>query len=228
MSLSPKIVAGGEDWFAVYRDYWKRRIEERFTEYRLSSRRQGILNSFHDFFKGADVKTLNSVVFEANPDGFSLRGAFALALLRTFHSNIFTGDMNRVLKSVMDEGKFFKPEDGVKFTAGYNELMSIEDNIRKFEDKIGPSGEYGKRYIMAEQDISVVTVKRRKIQMAVDDASTEAEKIIRRVRDAACVMISILNSILKDESPDITGSAGKLQRILQLLDDIDAMESGSS
>jgi hypothetical protein len=257
MSLSPKTVSGGEDWFAVYRDYWKRRVEEQFAAYQLARRRRDILNSFQEFFKGAELKLLSGAAAPGsftgssgtNPEGFPLQEDFALAFLRTFHSSLFMGEMNRVLKLIADEGKFFKPETHAKFIQGYHDLIQIEDDIRELEGKIAPSGEYGKRYTLVKQDMSALTVKQRKIQMVADEASEEAGKIIGRVREAAAVMIGILRGILKKEpkgrneflvnlanftgegstfTDDITAAIRQFQRVLELLDDIDAMESGSS
>ncbi|GHV60373.1 hypothetical protein AGMMS49587_01440 [Spirochaetia bacterium] len=250
MSLSPKTVSGGEDWFAMYRDYWKRHIEDQFAAYQLASRCRDILASFQVFFKGAELKTLDGVaagISGTNPEGFPLAGAFTLAFLRTFHLEVFMEDMNRFLKPIMDEGKFFKPETQDKFTAGYNDLIKLEDDIRKLERRIAPSGEYGKRYTMAEKDMSALPVKQRKIQIVADEAALEAGKIISRVRDAAAAMIGILKGILKKEpqgrneflvnlahfmgegstfAVDITGVIRQFEGLLQLLDDIDVMESG--
>ncbi|GHV04486.1 hypothetical protein FACS189485_09980 [Spirochaetia bacterium] len=244
MSLSPKIVSGGEDWFAVYRDYWKRRVEEQLAAYQLARRRQGILNSFQNFFKGAESRQLSVAA-----GGVPLESEFALSFLRTFHGTLFMGDINRVLKPIMDEGKFYKPETRAKFIQACHDLMKIEDDIRALEAGIAPSGEYGKRYTLVQQDMSSLMAKQRKIQMVTDEAAMEAEKIIGRVRDAAAVMISILKGILKKEprgrneflvnladfmgegstfAADIAGVIQQFERVLELLDDIEAMERGST
>jgi hypothetical protein len=267
MSLFPKTVSGGEDWFAVYRDYWKRHVEGQFAAYQLARRRRDILKSFQDFFTGAELKMLSgaaSAGITAGPDSngageagstgqkredFPLRGDFALAFLRTFYSSLFIKETNRVLKCSAVEGKFFKPETRAKFTAAYDDLMQIGDDIRELEGKIAPSGVYGKRYTLVKQDMSVPAVKQRKIRMTADDASAEAGQIISRAREAAAVMTGILKGILKKEprgkneflvnlanftaegstfTADVTGAIRQFQRVLELLDDIDAMESGSS
>jgi hypothetical protein len=95
--------------------------------------------------------------------------------------------------------------------------------------------------------MSSLPVKRRKIQIAVEDASRDARGIIDRTRNACTMMINILNGILKKDADGkydtlgnlsrlagkgpafingIAESIQKFQKTLQLLDDIDAMESG--
>ncbi|GHV91762.1 hypothetical protein AGMMS50268_22650 [Spirochaetia bacterium] len=247
MSLSPKIVSGGEDWFAVYREYWKRQIEEQLAVYQIFRRRQGMLDSFQDFLKGTELRMLSNTVSETNPEGFPLPGAFALAFLRTFHSAVFMTDMNRFLKPITEKGEFFKQENRIEFIESYSDMAKIEDDIRAIEARIAPSGEYGKRYTMTKQDMSSLAVKRRKVQMVADDAATDAFGIISRSRGAANTIINILKAILKQESggrydslsnlsdftekdpgfsAEATDMIRKFQRVLQLLDEIDKMESG--
>jgi hypothetical protein len=247
MSLAPKQISGGEDWFLVYREYWKRHIEALFADYMRDRRHRDLLNSFRYFLKGTNLKLLNNVVSDANPDGLPIREAFALSFLLSFNTAVFIGDINKTLRPILIDGEFYKRENRTEFTESYNDLIKLEDDIEKFESNISPSGDYGKRYMLAKQDMSSLPVKRRKIQIILEDASREAREIIERVRAAIQSMIKILNGILKktsDEKYDTLGnlsqlagkgpvfingineSIQKLQQTLQLLDDIDMVEGG--
>jgi truncated hemoglobin YjbI len=247
MSLSPKQISGGEDWFLVYREYWKRHIEAQFADYMRDRRHRDLLNSFRYFLKGTNLKLLDNVVSDANPDGLPIREAFALSFLLSFNTAVFMGDINKNLRPILIDGEFYKRENRTEFTESYNDLIKLEDDIKKFESNISPSGDYGKRYVLAKQDMSSLPVKRRKIQIVLEDASRDAREIIERVRAAIKSMIKILNGILKktsDEKYDTLGnlsqlagkgpvfvngineSIQKLQQTLQLLDDIELMEGG--
>jgi hypothetical protein len=95
--------------------------------------------------------------------------------------------------------------------------------------------------------MSSLPVKRRKIQLVIEEASDEALKILERTRTASKSMINILNGILEKDTKgkyDTLANMSKLsgkgvrfvtgigetiqqfQKVLQLLDDIDAMEAG--
>jgi hypothetical protein len=155
-------------------------------------------------------------------------------------------DINKILRPILIDGEFFKRENRTEFTESYNDLIKLEDDIRKFERNISPSGDYGKRYTLARQDISSLPVKRRKIQMVLEDASREAAEIIERGRTAMRAMIDVLNGIINKDPGgkyDTLGNLARLggktpvfingiadaiqsfQKTLQLLNDIDAMES---
>ncbi|MDR2159308.1 MAG: DUF5312 domain-containing protein [Treponema sp.] len=247
MSLSPRTISGGEDWFVIYREYWKRHIEAHFAEYMRGRRYQDLLNSFRYFLKGTNLKILDHVVSDSNQDGIPVSGAFALSFLLAFHSAVYMTDINKILRPILIDGEFYKRENRTEFTESYNDLIKLEDDIRRFEQDISPAGDYGKRYTLARQDMSSLPVKRRKIQMAVEDASMKARGIVDRTRNACTVMINVLNGILKKDTGGrydtlgnlsrlagkgpsfingIAESIQKFQKALQLLDDIDAMESG--
>jgi hypothetical protein len=245
LSFQPKQISGGEDWFTVYREYWKRRIEGRFAEYMSQKRHRDLVDSFRHFLKGTNLKLLENVVSESNPDGIPIPGALSLSFLLSFYSAVFMADINRILRPILIDGEFYKRENRTEFTESYNDLIKLEDDIRKFEGDISSAGDLGKRYNLARQDMSSLPVKRRKVQLVIEDASRSASAITGRARSACGTMINIINGILKKD-PDgkydtlanlsqlagkggafVTGlnnAAEQFHKTLRLLDDIDVME----
>ncbi|MDR3192536.1 MAG: DUF5312 domain-containing protein [Treponema sp.] len=199
IGLCPKAISGGEDWFAVYRDYWRHRIEEQFAAYAQSRRRQEMLKLFDRFFGGVELLMVKNALSETNPNGMPLPGVFALSFLLTFHEVVFMTRINTVLQSILAEGVFFKRENYTDFSAAYGDLLKLAEDIKNLDIKLDPGGEYGKRYALAKQDMSSLPVKRRKIQMALDDASGELGRILVRAREAMKLLISLLAGIVKRE-----------------------------
>jgi len=245
-SLSPEQISGGEEWFAVYRDHWKRHIESKLSDYLQIRKQKEMTDTFRFFLKGTNLRMLENVVVDSTPEGLPVPDAFTLAFLRTFHSAVFLADINPLLRSIIIDGQFFKRENRTEFTECYNDLMKLEDDIRSFEVAISPEGELGKRFISAKQDISSLPIKRRKAQLVQEDASRIALGIIDRSRQAMDGMINILSGILKKEAggkydtlanlAQFTGkttefvdsandSILKFNTALQLLDDIIVINS---
>jgi hypothetical protein len=190
---------------------------------------------------------MENTLSDANPEGIPIKGVFALSFLLTFYSAVFMADINRTLRPILIDGNFYKKEDRTEFTESYNNLIKLEDDIRKLEQDIAPSGDFGKRYIQARQDISSLPVKRRKIQIVIEEASNAAMKILKQTRIASINMINILNGILEKDTTGkydtlinmsklvgkgdrfVTGineTIQQFQKVLQILDEIEAMEAG--
>ena len=247
MSLTPHELSGGEDWYMVYRDYWKRRIDAVFAEYLKDHRQRELMASFRMFFKGKDLKQIDNIQSDSNPEGMPVRNAFGLSFLLTFYPVVFMPDINWILRPILIEGDFQRKENRTEFAEGYNNLIKLEDEIKKFEYNISTNGDYFKGYAQARQDMSSLSVKRRKLQIAIGEADEDADKILDQTRSAAQSMISILNGILGRDSKGkyfpltnlskvvgkntqfISGMSDVIQKfqfVLNVLDDIEAMESG--
>jgi len=247
MSISPREISGGEDWFVVYRDYWRRRIESLSADYMKDYRRRELLNTFRYFLKGQGLKILGHAQSDTNPDGLPVKGSFALSFLLSFYSAVFMPTINKILRPILIDGEFHKKENRIEFTESYNNLIKLEDEIKKFEQYISPAGEYGKRYALARQDMSSLPVKRRKIQLVLEDVQDDVEKILQSAREASRNMVNLLGGFLGRDSrgkydilTNLSTLAGKsaqyinglnetvqhFQKVVKLMDDIEVMEDG--
>jgi hypothetical protein len=245
MSLSPREISGGEDWFVIYREYWKDRVEAAFSDYSRNRRRREVLDSFHSFLNVTNLRLLLYAAADASSDGIPVRGAFSLSFLLTFYPVIFIPDIKDALQTVFVDGDFVRKENHVEFDEAYNNLMKLEDEIRKFEARLSPSGLYGERYEQANQDMASLPAKRRKFQIVVEEASAEALEIVDLAKRSSQSMINILGGIavadpngkhgslsnlqkLSDKDPEfvnsITGIIRTFQNLIRILDDIDAMD----
>jgi hypothetical protein len=226
IGLYPKAISGGEDWFAVYRDYWRHHIEEQFVLYHQDRRRQEILGLFNRFFRGAELSTLKNVRSETNPDGVPVSGDFTLSFLLTFHEKIFMPDMNPVLRFILGEGVFFKRENHTEFSEAYDKLFRLGEDIKNLDAKLDSGSEHGKRYALAVQDMSSLPVKRRKIRMALEDVAGELGRIVDQAREAMQLLISLLAGIVRREPGSRYDSLSNLEDIqMQTPDFVDRLIS---
>jgi hypothetical protein len=196
MSVSPKEISGGEDWFVVYRDYWRRSIETLCAEYGRERRRAELHNSFKRLLQGAPLVPLAYAKSEQSPQGIPVKGALVLSFLLAFYNEVFLPAINKTLKTVLLDGEFQKYENRVEFAESYSVLIKYRDDIGKFEQEIAPAGDYGKRYALAQQEMSAPSVKRRKVQLVLEDINDDSEKIISSLRAASTNMGAILGGLI--------------------------------
>jgi hypothetical protein len=159
------------------------------------------------------MKMLNYAASDSMPDGFPVPEALTLSFLMTFYSEVFMSDINKTLRPILIDGEFFKRENRTEFTESYNDLIKMEDDIKHFEMHISPKGDLGKRYALAKQDISSLAIRRRKVQLALEDSSREASEIVDCSRNAMKTMIDVLNGILLK---DPGGKYDSLSNLAQL------------
>ncbi|QQO11131.1 DUF5312 family protein [Breznakiella homolactica] len=248
MALSPKAIPGGEDWFAVYRDYWKKQIDDQYREFAKTRKQKNLAEAFKQFLMGTDLKPLANAASDSDPDRITVAGALGLSFLAAFHTTIFSRDLNKVLRPILLDGEFYKRENRTEFTEAYNDLMKLDDTVSKFDSKLSAEGDYGKRYATAKGEIASLPIKRRKIQNVVQEASEESLRIIDTARRAMKTLIQVLNGILKKDptghfdtlsnlasftgkntplfTDSIEDTLDKLEKALNLLDEVNILEVG--
>ncbi|MDR2631166.1 MAG: DUF5312 domain-containing protein [Spirochaetaceae bacterium] len=227
LSVSPLIISGGEEWFLVYRDHWKRYADERFTHYIRTNGQQRLVDSINNFFKRTSLKMLNYVASDVNPQGIPVKGSLCLSFLLTFHSAIFMEKAQESLESIMLGGNFYSREDRTVFTESYNNLIKLEESIRQFEMRISPVGELGKRYAATQADRTISSSRRHKLLIVTDEANQEVFKIVGAAGTALEGLINILGRILRnpggkesDILMNMTQLAGKGNVFIPSLKDI--------
>jgi truncated hemoglobin YjbI len=252
MILSPKVISGGEDWFFLYKDQWRHTVEERLVEYIRKRRHQVLLESFFLFFNGTELRPLKDAASEANPDGFPINGALGLSFLLTFLQVIFLPKLSPVFQPILSHKELYKKENLTEFTENYEGFLKLEERINRYEEDISEEGDLGRRYAAAKMEMSSLSVRRRKIQVVVEEASDGAQQIISQARNHMKVMVNILtilngihsnppeekykallNLMEQTEKGDvfakgIADAIRKLTEALELMNAINLMEMGKN
>ncbi len=204
---------GGEDWFAIFKTYWKDRVDKRFLRF-SAERRIAQLDADIQNLVGKDLPTWFLYMSEKGTDNSPpVRFARALRFLEAFYHKTFLADINRVLKTVLLEGEFYKRDNRIDFTDAYNEILQTGDQLKKLDSRLSPEGELGTAYVQARGELASTQIKKRKIESAMKAAETEAESILVRITDSIGRMHEILRAILSTEVRGRYDSLSNLGRI---------------
>jgi hypothetical protein len=247
LGFCPREISGGEDWLSLYREYWRRHIEEQLAAYIGIRKEQKLQSAFSTLLKGVVLKPLAYTESADNTEGVPVEGAYALSFLGALYSAVFIPDMNDTLKTILLEGQFLLKEDASEFAESYNAFFTIENNIHRFEKNLSPSGDIGRRYAQAKVELGVQpTVKRRRLESIAREASSAALEMVNSVNRASQSMTDLLNRIIgcgaeggieillnlsqlsahnTDFIKHLGEITGQLQQIPFILDDIGALEA---
>jgi hypothetical protein len=196
----PRELPGGEDWLAVYKAFWKERIDASLESWRAEHRNKEL------------VAEIDAFVGEPGPAGFAhisreeselsppLNLDLALVFLDAFYRGPFLRELNRPLKIVLVDGEFYRKDNRLEYTDAYDGLLHIPDFLASLDSRLGPEGEIGRAWIGARQELGTAAAKRRRLQTIARGAEEEAERIIRREGSALHTMTLILKGFLKGEA----------------------------
>jgi hypothetical protein len=197
----PRELPGGEDWLAIYKGFWRERIDATLDDWRTEHRTKAL------------VEEISAFVGEPGPAGFAhisreetegtpaLRQNMALVFLDAFYRGPFLRELNRPLKLVLVDGEFYRKDNRVEFTDAYDSLLRCSELLASLDSKLGPEGEFGSAWMAVRNEMgSGGPMKRHKLQSIERSVEEEAERIIRREGAALKTMASVLQGFLKGEA----------------------------
>ena len=199
-SYAPRELPAGEDWLAIYRGFWKTRIEARLEELRNERKYRKLAEELASFIGDVQPANLPHISREDGRDSPPVRQDLGLAFIDAFSRGIFTKEINRPLRLVLMDGEFYRKENRLEFTDAYDTVLRGPETVAGFDARLAPEGELGGAWCQARMDLSAVAVKRRKIQSVLKSVDDEADGIVRTFGSALGELVKIIGGILKGEA----------------------------
>ncbi|MDR2865268.1 MAG: DUF5312 domain-containing protein [Spirochaetaceae bacterium] len=196
LSWEPAELPGGEDWFAVYKNYWTDTTKAKFSKWMRDRQNIGLAKRLEEYFDGQPLMLLEYAQTEEHPDGIPVDGILSLSFLLTFHKKTFMPGINVVIRPILIDGEFCSRENRTEFTESYNVLIKLDDVIKEFDRSLSLAGEIGRQWAQANSEVHSLTVRRRKIRTILEEVSEQVEKIIASARGALDSMDKVLNGII--------------------------------
>jgi hypothetical protein len=243
----PQPLSGGEDWFQVYRDRWRKDVDDGLFRFFSQRRRRELQNTYRDFFGGAPLFNLESMESPEHPDGMSVPGMESLCFLLSFVRLVFMRTLNPVLQKILTGGEFRRPDNRLEYDEACTGIIRLDETIQKFDETLGPKGEWGKRAAQINTELTTLPAKRRKLQLLMEECTEAARGIIDRANWALNILVNVLKGLtgtdagerykglsnmekLEAKNPGFTGSlagtAEKLQRAREILAEVEFLEAG--
>jgi hypothetical protein len=203
----------GDDWFPVFKSYWRDRMDRNFQQFSVE-RRINQLEADIVAMVGAEVPSeLHSVLEQGTESIPPVRQARVLRFIEAFFHRTFLQEINRFLKLILLEGEFYKRDNRLEFTDAYNTILQTGDALRALDYRLGPEGELGANYVQARKELVSIQIRKRKVDSAIHAADNEADSIITRTSEAMGRMQMILKGILAGEARSRYDSLSNLSRI---------------
>jgi len=196
----PRDLPGGEDWFAIFRTYWKDKIEARVEVCREEAKGKELASEILAFLGDAGLPTLSHIAREGLPGSPPLRFELALAFLLGFSRGPLLKEINRPLKILLVDGEFYRKDNRVEFTDAYNCFLHLGENVLALDARVAPDGEVGQAWAQVSGEMTSLPIKRRKLDGVRRGIEEEAEALIRSAGNAFVGMSRILQGVLKGEA----------------------------
>ncbi|MFP4363166.1 MAG: DUF5312 family protein [Spirochaetia bacterium] len=195
----PTVISGGEDWFALFKQFWEERIEKKLNRF-LNERKQArLLQRVYEYLSVFELPDLKQYKNSAEEQDIKVRFDNSLKFMLAFYHRKFIPVMNRDLKSILIDGEFYKNENRIEFTDAYNSLLRIPEYIEQIDHRLSSKGEEGRQIQQTKQEMVSGPIRRKKVQTIVSIVDKEAGSVISKVLKDMVMMGNVLDGILHGE-----------------------------
>ena len=243
----PREAPGAEDWFALFRQFWRDRLERRLLAFANQRKAEALFREVEQF--AGQAPAFDHIKLQDGDHAPGLRLAPVIAFLAGFYRNVFVPLLNRPLRIVLLDGEFYKKDNRVEYTEAYNVLLRLDENARALDRRLSPGGELSESWMQARAEMGHPQVRYRRIQGAQALAAKEAEDLVTGAVAALRSMSEVLRGIMTNEVggkydslanlhylegrankeflESLETARGKIERALSTLDELSSLDLGN-
>ena len=195
----PKQGGGGEDWFLLFKNFWRNRIETTYHVFMREVKRSALIEDARTFLEEIELHRLAYYRNNIHLEGTLVKHYHSLSFVCSFSKKIFGPKMNRSLRILHINGDFYKEENRIAFTDAYNGLGRIEERVSKLDKSLSSSGELATKIDEVMREPLPESMKKKRIQNIIHEADRQAREIIEGVISNLDTLMKVINGILYGE-----------------------------
>ena len=146
LQYSPRPVGGGEDWFRVFKAFWKDRLAIRYRVWADRKRQAELLRGLTALWGLEIIPQTPGYRGQEFPENIQPRHDSSFAAVHALFLEVFQGRLYHSLNLVMIDGKFYKKDNRREFEEVYGRFLKTPDKVRAFAVRLRPDGELGIRH----------------------------------------------------------------------------------
>ena len=197
IQYAPRPMSGGEDWFRIFKAFWKDRLGIQFSVWADRKRLSELLRGLTVLW-GFDLIPLipgyRGVEF---PENIQPRHESSFAAVRALFLELFQGRLYHALNLVKIDGKFYKKDNRREYEEAFGRFLRIPDKVRTFENRLRPEGEYGIRHGNLRREASAGEDTVDRFRDLVVHLDRESQNIVVPVIGDLKAMARLLKGILE-------------------------------
>ena len=187
-------LSGGEDWFAVWKNFWKERIETLHRKFSYERQLETLLADARRSLGVAEIRVLpgypSSGLDKPARHGVSLGVAHALV------ADLYPKELKDPLTVLYRNGEFYKADNRTEFDGVMREMEQIQTEIANLEVRLRPTGDLGMNWAKTtDGSMTPEAAEDRQLALA-KQVDTDGSALVRRTINAFRTIGDILQGVL--------------------------------
>jgi hypothetical protein len=212
LGYRPKPQGGAEDWFALYKSFWKRRLARSYSLFfrqRMEERLAARAVAYLGVPKLPELAQYNREHFG---EGVLPAHALSLAFLSGFFQQVF-GRVSRPLRIIVTSGDFYKQENRNELNDSLAYLALIDENIASLEKRLAKDGDLGMALADADSERRSPSMRVKRLRAVVDQADRNAAYLVSECYKKLYTLTQVLEGIMHGKSSERYDTLANLSAI---------------
>ena len=194
----PDQFSGAEDWFARYKDQWKKLFDEQWERWLREKRRAGLNKQLKDNFGIDSVPLLPDRPWASLWGGVPFHYENTAGFLNWFAAKKMN-EISEPLKILLLEGQFVNKENRAEFANTLNDLGQISSSMYDFSADLSHNGQTG----MVFEKLASDHLRTLPAQTKIETIIVEKEALVKARKNSFCncarSVLNILNGIFSEK-----------------------------
>jgi hypothetical protein len=212
LGYQPKTPGGGEDWYAVYKSFWRRRLSRNYALFYRGKMVERLAARAVAYLGVAKLPELSEYRSEQFDGESRLRHVLSLAFLKGFFQNVFAR-ISRPLRIILTSGDFYKPENRSELNDALAYLGLIEENITSLESRLAAEGDLGVQLADARAERKSPAARLQRIRAVAEQADRNASYLVAECYKKLYNLTQVLQGILHGKSSERYDTLANLSSI---------------
>ncbi len=141
LHYEPDKISGGEEWFSIYKNYLKDKIDKKYDFFLIGLKKGDIIRKLRFYIENMpDEKEINFSV-EIKERVYKFEYANLFYYLKELKNKFYQKKIERIVSSILLDGVFYKDANKKELYEAYNFLNTIEAEFKNFLNRIDPESE---------------------------------------------------------------------------------------
>lgn len=190
----PSPVAGGEDWFAQWKSFWRKRIEGQHRRFSYQRRVEALSSDATASLELDAVEPFPGYP----PSGFDAiaRHALSLGLARAFFGELYRKRLASSISTLYRDGEFYKADNRSEFERIHEALERDQTDLANLEVRLQPTGDLGMSWKRTNDgSLPPEAAEERQVSVATG-IDAEASALLHRIVEHLQGLGEILQGVL--------------------------------
>lgn len=196
LQYAPSPVGGGEDWFRVFKTFWKERLGIRFRVWSDRKRMSELLRGLTVLWGLDLIPMVPGYRGVEYPENIQPRHEASFAAARALFLEVFQGRLYHGLNLIKIDGKFYKKDNRREYDEVFGRFLKLPDKIRSFETRLRPDGEFGIRHSELRREASAGEDTVERLRDFVLQLNRESQNIVIPMIGDLAAMSRLLKGVL--------------------------------